>query len=99
MERILFMFEKFLICQKIALVNCFGLDIANIIFKYLPNNNVNLPLINNFYVKVTLPIDSAYYMQNFNGVPNDLSLIKLHGILSRSNSDFSRFTILYLDYK
>ena len=52
MERILFMFEKFLICQKIALVNCFGLDIANIIFKYLPNfiipnNNLNLPLIKN----------------------------------------------------
>lgn len=104
MTKIMFMFKNYLICQKKALINCFGDDIAENILSYMPTI-LNLSDIINNYIYVHIR-PYRQIMTNKNNiiniterikVPDNMSINRVHGQISAvGEQQVSRYTILRL---
>jgi len=97
MHSILNIFAKYLECQKLAINNCFGNDIAEIIINYLPTSLSDNDIIDNsIYVNARFWKDDRI-LQHSIYVPPHYSINKLHGKLNLwGGPTLSRYTILRL---
>jgi hypothetical protein len=97
MQSIMNIFVKYLDCQKLALNNCFGNDIAEIIMSYLPNTLTKNDIVNNsIYVHARFwDWEHNIRVQHSIFVPPEYSINKLHGKLNLwGGPSLSRYTIL-----
>tara|TARA_B100001121_G_C18596996_1_gene577564 strand:- start:504 stop:1097 length:594 start_codon:yes stop_codon:yes gene_type:complete len=97
MKNIFSMFKQYLECKKIALSNCFGNDIADLIMSYLPTILENNDIINNnIYVHARVPNlkNGKFITQHRLIVPEDYTINQLHGKLSQFAPQLSRYTML-----
>mgnify|MGYP001359234595 CR=1 FL=1 len=95
MKSIMNLFAKYLDCQKIAVSNCFGNDIAEIIMGYLPNILTDNDIIDNsIYVHARFWEDDRI-KQHSVFVPPEYSINRLHGKLNLwGGPSLSRYTML-----
>lgn len=97
MKNIFCMFKQYLECKKLALLNCFGNDIASLIMSYLPNILEDKDVIdNNIYVHARIPklIGGTFMTQHRLIVPEDYTINQLHGKLNKWAPSLSRYTML-----
>ena len=107
MTNIMFMFKKYLICQKITLINCFGYDIAENIIKYMPTILDINDIINNYiyvhvrpYKNVITGKEDIINITERIRVPDSMSINRVHGQISFvGQQQVSRYTILRLRAK
>ena len=96
MYSIMNLFAKYLICQKLALINCFGNDIAEIIMEYLPKILTDKNIVDNsIYVHARFWENNKFEQYSV-FVPNHYSINRLHGKLNQYSASRSRFTMLRL---
>ena len=89
MQSIMHMIKKYLECQCLAINNCFGTDIAEIIKKYLPNMlEYNEIYNNNIYVNARMYNCLNFDMQHL-VVPNNCSINNLRNKLDLWGQPFT----------
>lgn len=95
MKSIMNLFTKYLDCQKLAVSNCFGKDIAEIIMGYLPNILTSDDTVDNsIYVHARFWEDDGIKQYSV-FVPPEYSINRLHGKLNQwGGPSLSRYTIL-----
>lgn len=97
MENTLFLFKKFLECQKLAICNCFGIDVGTNIIECIPTLLYIDELINNFiYVHLRRPYwrGKLWKLERVR-VPNNMTINKTHGqITLKGIQQYSRYTVL-----
>lgn len=107
MTKIMFMFKKYLICQKITLINCFGYDIAENILSYMPTLLEISDIINNYiyvhirpYERINTGKEHIINITERIKVPDNMSVNRVHGQISAIGlQQESRYTILRLRAK
>jgi len=107
MESIMLMFQKYLLCQKITLINCFGYDIAENIMKYMPTLLEISDLVNNYiyvhirpYLKIKTGKEHIINITERIKVPDNMSINRVHGQISFvGQQQQSRYTIIRLRAK
>ncbi len=104
MTNIMFMIKKYLICQKITLINCFGYDIAENILSYMPTLLEISDIINNYiyvhirpYERINTGKEDLINITERIKVPDNMSVNRVHGQISAIGlQQESRYTILRL---
>ena len=101
------MFNNFLNCQELAIINSFGLDIAENIIKYMPSR-LDKKLLDDNYIYVHIrPYSKQKYgnehiinITERTKVPDEMTVNQVHGkISSVGTQQESRYTILRLRYR
>ena len=104
MQYIMTMFKNFLNSQTLAIINCFGHDIAENIISYMPDVLDNKMIENNYLYVHTRPYERInngkehiMHITERVKIPNTMSVNRVHGLIAFvGEQQQSRYTILRL---
>lgn len=104
MRNIISMFKNYLESQALAIINCFGYDIAENIMSYMPHRLDNELIKNNYiyvhvrpYERIKTGAEHIMHITERVKVPDEMSVNRVHGqIAFVGQQQISRYTILRL---